>query len=96
MAKMDQQNATDDGTIERIPIPKIQGIDSKPPVRVHQDMKGEEGIELGALSKLDNDASQQSQLGKQNALAEMLNPEKKYISRWRLYGLTFGWVLFSS
>jgi hypothetical protein len=91
---MGQQKAsTNDATIERLPTPEIQVIDSKPPVQAPEDKKLEESIELGILTKLDNDVSQQSQVGKQNALAEMLNPEKKYMSGWRLYCLTFGWVV---
>jgi len=86
----------DNGTIERLPTPEIQVVDSKPPARGEEDnRKGEEGIELGVLSKLDNDASKQAQVGKQIALADMLNPEKKYMSGWRLYCLTFGYVFFS-
>jgi hypothetical protein len=82
----------DNGTIERLPNPEIQAVDSKPA----KGGKGEEGIELGVLSKFENDASQQAQVGKQIALADMLNPEKKYMSGWRLYCLTFGYVSFSS
>jgi hypothetical protein len=86
----------DNGTIERLPTPEIQAVDPKPEGGSGKGKgKGEEGIELGVLSKFENDASQQPQVGKQIALADMLNPEKKYMSGWRLYCLTFGYVLFS-
>jgi hypothetical protein len=80
-----------DGAIERLPTPEIQAVDSKPA----EGGKGEEGIELGVLSKFENGAPQQAQVGKQIALADMLDPEKKYMSGWRLYCLTFGYVLLS-
>jgi hypothetical protein len=85
----------DNGTIERLPTPEIQVVDSKSAGGKEKGKgKEEEGIELGVLSKLDNDASQQPQVGKQIALADMLNPEKKYMSGWRLYCLTFGYAFF--
>jgi hypothetical protein len=87
----------DNGTIERLPTPEIQAVDSNLAEggSGKGKGKGEEGIELGVLSKFENDASQQAQVGKQIALADMLDPEKKYMSGWRLYCLTFGYVFFS-
>jgi hypothetical protein len=84
-----------DGAIERLPTPEIQAVDSKPAEGGSGKGEGEEGIELGVLSKFENDAAQQAQVGKRVALADMLDPEKKYMSGWRLYCLTFGYVSFS-